>query len=112
MSMEKHNETGVIFYLWTRFGFDIEPGPIEVHFMRYNMKPCKIYFRRKLDVDDALLRCSYTTETKEEYTDRIFECFLKLNSHMLELASTRQRHKMANGAKCLCLMIEEFLAED
>ena len=48
----------------------------------------------------------------QDYTDRMFEEFLRSNS-VMQLTyggiNNATRHKMMNRAKCLCLCVEEKL---
>jgi hypothetical protein len=49
--------------------------------------------------------------TLQEYTPRLFDLFLERNSEVLAEISTNPRHIMKNGAKCVCLHIDDMLKD-
>lgn len=79
-----------------------------LNIMRLNLKPCKDVFLRKLVKRNE----NVTPENHMEFTDRIFEKFLRNAIHLLNINVCPQEslgHHMATGSKCPCLLIREKL---
>ncbi|XP_053399938.1 uncharacterized protein LOC128557139 [Mercenaria mercenaria] len=107
ISVENQEQTGAIFYMLAYSANS--PDRISLNIMRYNFRTCKAYFARRLGTREALKSFYLEQETAEECTNRLFDKFVRINPEYMETPSSTQRHKMANGAKCVCLLVEEWL---
>lgn len=69
-------------------------------------------FVRRCDRNKALVKLKRKEETNEVYMRRQFAKFIRYNYLLLLQKSTQPpKHYMANGAKCLCQLVEECLLE-
>ncbi|XP_060557210.1 uncharacterized protein LOC132717690 isoform X3 [Ruditapes philippinarum] len=110
ISRRTHQQTGVIFFLKQHTFMETK---FEFYVMRINFKPCQLYFERQLAKEDkAYLKKEMASyESPEEYTSRIFDIFLERYCEKLTEISINRRHNMNNGAKCVCLHIDNYYAE-
>lgn len=77
--------------------------------VRFNVKPCQDMFVRRCGRREALTCHIRPGETHTEYAERIFDWYIKENSHMLMVPDNKySRHEMVNGASCLCLLVERL----
>ncbi|XP_053399910.1 uncharacterized protein LOC128557130 isoform X2 [Mercenaria mercenaria] len=107
ISVENFEQTGTIFYILA-YGAN-SPGYISLNIMRYNFRTCQAYFARRLETRETLKSFCLEQETAEECTIRLFDKFVRNRPEYMETPSSTQRHKMANSAKCVCLLVEEWL---
>ncbi|XP_060567995.1 uncharacterized protein LOC132726669 [Ruditapes philippinarum] len=85
----------------------------KLHIMRFDKKPCRNYFVRRCTEKEALKRHMLPTESLQEYTDRLFDDFMRDNIDLMLVESEAQgRHTMKNGAKCLCQLVHDQLLPD
>ncbi|KAH3880625.1 hypothetical protein DPMN_004544, partial [Dreissena polymorpha] len=87
------------------------PASRSLMLMRYDFKPCQSFFTRRCERKENLRKFQMPGESLINYTNRLFDSFLRsYDVHMLRHSSAQQkRHKMANEAKCICLLVEEMI---
>ncbi|XP_045214310.2 uncharacterized protein LOC123564648 [Mercenaria mercenaria] len=104
LSNQNNLQTGVIFFF--KNSDLLIPECRKICIMRYNFKLCKTQFARYLDKRQHLKKLG---ESNEECTSRLFDEFLSQSSKQLGISSTVRYHHMYNGAKCVCLLVEDWL---
>ncbi|XP_060576129.1 uncharacterized protein LOC132733495 [Ruditapes philippinarum] len=84
--------------------------------VRFDPKPCQGVFERRCRNLKSLTKLVTPGEgeTDIEYTERLFESYLKQNYTRLTVPSNVYgAHEMKNGASCLCTLLEnDILKED
>ncbi|XP_052780273.1 uncharacterized protein LOC128217280 [Mya arenaria] len=91
--------------------YDLDRDVLRI--MRYNFNPCMAYFIRRCERKEAMQKLKAEDETLKDYTVRLFDAFLKSNvDRLFHPEPGLERHKMTNGARCICIQVEESLDLD
>ncbi|KAH3880638.1 hypothetical protein DPMN_004557 [Dreissena polymorpha] len=81
--------------------------------VRYDFRPCQTYFVKRCERKEVLRKYQRDGELILDYTNRLFDSFLKSSDLTILLQPStlqQKRHKMANDAKCICWLVEEMLS--
>ncbi|XP_052779904.1 uncharacterized protein LOC128217078 [Mya arenaria] len=91
--------------------YDLDRDALRI--MRYNFNPCMAYFLRRCERKETMQRLKVEDETLKDYAVRLFDDFLESDmSRLFHPEPGLERHKMTNGARCICIQVEESLDLD
>ncbi|KAH3880636.1 uncharacterized protein LOC127834381 [Dreissena polymorpha] len=83
----------------------------ELKLIRYDFGICQAQFLKRCEQQDRLRAWMRNGQSLKDYTDLLFDNFVKSERCIrLTEPSATTRHTLSNGAKCLCLLIEEDLS--